>query len=74
MVKLIYSEKITKFCEISTLLLTGTTEDKSKMEILRNFVAFSEYMNFNKSATTKCCFFPPKGLLFKRLEIYMGNK
>ena len=34
------------FCEISTLLLTGTTHDKSKVEISRNFVAFSEYMNF----------------------------
>ena len=29
MVKFIYSEKATKFCEISTLLLTGTTQDKS---------------------------------------------
>ena len=45
-VKFIYSEKATKFCEISTLLLTGTNKDKSKVEILQNFVAFSEYMNF----------------------------
>ena len=45
--KFIYSEKATKFCEISTLLLTGTTQDKSKVDILQNFVAFSEYMNFN---------------------------
>ena len=43
----IYSEKATKFCKISTLLLTGTTKDKSKLEISQNFVAFSEYMNFN---------------------------
>ena len=28
--KFIYSEKATKFCEIFTLLLTGTTLDKSK--------------------------------------------
>ena len=28
--KLIYSENATKFCEIFTLLLTGTTQDKSK--------------------------------------------
>ena len=49
--KFIYSEKGTKFCEISTLLLTGTTMDKSKVEISQNFVAFSEYMNF-----IKCCF------------------
>ena len=32
-IKFIYSEKATKFCEISTLLLTGTTYDKSKVEI-----------------------------------------
>ena len=45
-IKFIYSEKATKFCEISTLLLTGTTQDKSKAEISQNFVAFSEYVNF----------------------------
>ena len=33
-------------CEIFTLLLTGTTYDKSKVKILQNFVAFSEYFNF----------------------------
>ena len=48
--KFIYSEKATKFCEIFTLLLTGTTQDKSKVKISQNFVAFSEYMNF-----TSCC-------------------
>ena len=37
----IYSETATKFCEISTAYLTGTTKDKSQ-----NFEAFSEYMNF----------------------------
>ena len=41
-----YSEKTTKFWEISTLLLSVCTADKSKVEILQNFVAFSEYMNF----------------------------
>ena len=35
-----------KICEISTVDLTGTTQDKSTLEILQNFVAFSEYMNF----------------------------
>ena len=44
--KFIYSEKAT-FCEIFTLLLTGTTQDKNKVKISQNFVAFSEYMNFN---------------------------
>ena len=45
-IKFIYSEKATKFCQIPTLLLTGTTKDKNKVEILQNFVAFSEYMKF----------------------------
>ena len=44
--KFIYSEKATKFCEISTLDLTVCTVVKFKAEILQNFVAFSEYMNF----------------------------
>ena len=30
-VKFIYSEKATKFCKISTVDLTGTTKDKSKV-------------------------------------------
>ena len=46
LVKFIYSEKATKFCEIFTLLLAGTTNDKSRVKIPQNFVAFSEYMNF----------------------------
>ena len=41
-----HSEKATKFCEISTLLLTGTALDNSKVDISQNFVAFLEYMNF----------------------------
>ena len=46
-VKFIYSEKVTNFCEIFALLLTGTTLDKSKVKISQNLVAFSKYMNFN---------------------------
>ena len=46
--KFIYSEKTTKFCEIFTLLLSLCTVDKSKVEILQNFVAFSEYTNSKK--------------------------
>ena len=49
MLKFIYSEKATEFCEISTLLLTGTTLDKSKVEISQNFMASSEYMNFKRA-------------------------
>ena len=46
--KFIYYEKATKFCKISTLLLSVCTIDKSKVEISQNFVAFSEYTNFTK--------------------------
>ena len=49
MVKFIYSEKATKFCEIFTLLLPYVVPVKSKLKILQNFVAFSEYMNFTIS-------------------------
>ena len=45
--KFIYSEKATKFCEIFTLLLIVCTVVKSNVKISQNFVAFSEYMNFN---------------------------
>ena len=47
-VKFIYSDKATKFCEISTVDLTVTTQDKSTMEISQKCVAFSEYMNFKR--------------------------
>jgi hypothetical protein len=41
-----YSEKATKFCEISTVDLSYVVPVKSTVEISQNFVAFSEYMNF----------------------------
>ena len=44
-----YSEKATKFCKISSLLLSVYTVDKSKVEISQNFVAISEYTNFNST-------------------------
>ena len=47
MLKFIYYEKATKFCEIFILLLTVCTVVKSKVKISQNFVACSEYMNFN---------------------------
>ena len=50
-VNFVYSEKATKFCEISTLLLTGTKQAASMVEILQNFVAFSEYMTFKRKST-----------------------
>ena len=46
LVKFIYSEKATKFCEIFTLLLSYIVPVKSKVKISQNSVAFSEYMNF----------------------------
>ena len=46
MVKFIYSEKATNFCEISTVDLSYVVTVKSTVEISQNFVAFSEYMNF----------------------------
>ena len=46
MVKFIFSEKATKFCKILTSLLSVCTVDKSKVEILQNFVPFSAYVNF----------------------------
>ena len=46
-VKFIYSEKATKFNEIFPLLLTVGTVVKSMGKISQNFVAFSEYVNFN---------------------------
>ena len=46
LVKFIYSEKATKVCEISFLDLPYVVTVKSTVDILQNFVAFSEYMNF----------------------------
>ena len=48
MLKFIYSEKATKFCEIFPLLLSYlcSANQQSKGKIWQNFVAFSEYMNF----------------------------
>ena len=48
--KLLYSEKATKFCEIFTLLFTVCTVVKSKVKFSQNFVTFSEYMNFTVDA------------------------
>ena len=46
MLKFIYSEKATKFSEISTVDLSYVVPVESTVEISQNFVAFSEYMNF----------------------------
>ena len=48
LLKLIHFERATKFCEIFTLLLSYVVTDECKMEISQNFLAFSEYTNFNQ--------------------------
>ena len=44
--KFIYSEKATNFLQNLHLTLSYVVAVKSEVEILKNFVAFSEYMNF----------------------------
>ena len=46
LVKFIYSEKATKFCEIFPMLLTVCNVVKRQGKISQSFEAFSEYMNF----------------------------
>ena len=47
LLKFIYSEKATTFCEISTVDLSYVLPVKSTVQISQNFVAFSEFVNFN---------------------------
>ena len=70
--KFTYSEKATKFCKISTFLLSYVVPVKSKVEILQNFVAFSEYMNFNTKNFNFTSLFP-LSLLFKFKFWLVGN-
>ena len=53
--------------KIFNLRLTGTTKDKSKVKISQNFVAFSEYMNFNAVSLISSQFF-----FDKAKDIYAG--
>ena len=53
MLKFIYSDKATKFCEISTVDLSYVVPVKSTVEISQNFVTFSEYMKFNQMFSAK---------------------
>ena len=54
--KFIYSEKAINLCEISTVDLSYVVTIKSTVEISKNFVAFSEYMNFN--SVDNLCIYP----------------
>ena len=49
LIKFIYSKKASIFCKISTVDLSYVVTVKSRVEISKNFVAFSEYINFTKS-------------------------
>ena len=60
LLKLTYSEKATKYCEISTLLLSYVVPVKSKVKILQKFVAFSEYINFNSQLNQRISKIPSK--------------
>ena len=55
-IKFIYSEKATQFCEISIEDLSFIVTVKSTVEILQNFVAFSEYLNFIPKQTNHIIF------------------
>ena len=55
--KFMYSEKATKFFEISTNYLSYVLPVKWLVEILQNFVAFSEYMNLKKTILRPCILF-----------------
>ena len=57
MIKFIYSQKATKFCKISTILLSYVVPVKSKVEISQNFEAFSEYMNLKIVFVNKIVYF-----------------
>ena len=64
-----YFEKVTKFCEISIVV---TTQDKSKVEILKKFVAFSEYMNFTTS-TNYLIMMIWRAILFRENKIFSNT-
>ena len=68
MLKFIYSEKVTKFREISTLLWSVCTVDKSKVEISQNSLAFSEYTNFSSLDITHMVHSPVALFLRKTYE------
>ena len=53
LLKFIYPEMATNFCKITTVDLFYVVLVKFGMEILQNFVAFSEYMNFSHTFLVK---------------------
>ena len=69
LLKFIYSEKATKFCEISTLDLSFVVTVKSTVEISQSFVAFSEYMKFKLGSTVVIL----KGSSMSHILLFKGN-
>ena len=57
LLKFVHSEKAANFCEICTVDFSYVVTIKSKIEISKIFVAFSEYMNFTLlSSVENICF------------------
>ena len=74
MVKFIYDEKARKVCEITTVDLFYTVPVKSMVDILQNFVAFSEYMNFIKRVYCRPSIMEhPKGVFTAIENFYPGE-
>ena len=68
MLKFTYSEKATKFCKISALLLSYVVPIKSKLDISQNFVAFLEFTNFK--ARNQKDFLTALGILGIRIRMH----
>ena len=64
--KFIYSEKATNVWDISTVDLSYVVTIKSSVEVLQNFVAFSEIMNFTKLSSELV----HKYVLLQYLEVF----
>ena len=72
--KFIYSEKATKFCEIFTLLLSYEVPVKSKVKILQIFLAFLECINFTKEIFGEKKILVRSPILMKRYCVWRINK
>ena len=66
LVKFIYSEKATNFCEFSTINLSYVVTVKSTVEILQNFVVFSESIHEFQQKKQEFC---QDGLNLKTIEV-----
>ena len=66
----------TKCCDISTVDLSYVVPVKSTVEISQNFVAFSEYMNFNLKKQQALNAYCPKIYAFSNClsELLWDNK